>query len=245
MKSLVLANNSQERTTFEMMATLEAKDDRVSFYEYNTEFNYADINNHAVNTYAKGEHILLLNNDIEIISADWIESMLEFSQRADVGCVGAKLFYPNETVQHAGIIIGLGGYAAHSHRKFARTATGYFNRLNIVQNISCVTAACLMIKKSVYQEIDGMNAVEFKIGYNDVDFNLRVREKGYLNIFTPYAQMYHHESLSRGEDNTPEKIARFQTEKDALFARHKEILTKGDPYYNSNLTLDKEDFSLC
>ncbi len=240
-----ISNNSQDPATFEMMLSLEAKDERVSFYEYNVDFNYADINNHAVNTYAKGEHILLLNNDIEIIDNDWIEAMLEFSQREDVGTVGAKLYYPNETVQHAGIIIGLGGYAAHSHREFTRDHAGYFNRLNIIQNLSSVTAACLMIKKSVYQEVEGMNAVEFKIGYNDVDFNLRVREKGYLNIFTPYAQMYHHESLSRGEDNTPEKIARFQTEKDALFARHETILTEGDPYYNPNLTHDKEDFSLC
>jgi GT2 family glycosyltransferase len=240
-----ISNNSQERATFDMMLSLEAKDERVSFYEYNTEFNYADINNHAVETYAKGEHILLLNNDIEVISHDWIESMLEFSQRADVGCVGAKLYYPNDTIQHAGIIIGLGGYAAHSHRMFPREHPGYFNRLNIIQNLSSVTAACLMIKKSVYQEVKGMNSVEFKIGYNDVDFNLRVREKGYLNIFTPYAEMYHHESLSRGEDNTPEKIARFQTEKDALFIRHEYILTHGDPYYNPNLTHDDESFSVC
>ena len=240
-----ISNNSQEQSTFDMMLSLEAKDERVSFHEYNTEFNYADINNHAVETYAKGTHILLLNNDIEVISHDWIESMLEFSQRANVGCVGAKLYYPNDTIQHAGIIIGLGGYAAHSHRMFPREHPGYFNRLNIVQNLSSVTAACLMIKKSVYQEVNGMNSIEFKIGYNDVDFNLRVREKGYLNIFTPYAEMYHHESLSRGEDNTPEKIARFQTEKDALFKRHEDILTYGDPYYNPNLTRDKEDFSLC
>jgi len=240
-----ISNNSENASTFDMMLSLEAQDERVSFYEYNTDFNYADINNHAVNTYAKGEHILLLNNDIKIIDSGWIEAMLEFSQRKDVGTVGAKLYYPNETVQHAGIIVGLGGYAAHSHREFPRDHAGYFNRLNIIQNLSCVTAACLMIKKSIYDEVEGMNAVDFKIGYNDVDFNLRIREKGYLNIFTPYAQMYHHESLSRGEDNTPEKIARFQTEKDALFARHETILTQGDPYYNPNLTHDKEDFSLC
>jgi len=240
-----ISNNSQEQATFEMMQRLEKKDSRVKFYEYNTEFNYADINNHAVNTYAKGEQILLLNNDIEIITPDWIEAMLEFSQRADVGCVGAKLYYPNETIQHAGIIIGLGGYAAHSHREFPRDNPGYFNRLNVVQNLSSVTAACLMIKKSIYQEIEGMNSIQFKIAYNDVDFNLRVREKGYLNIFTPYAEMYHHESLSRGEDTTPEQLARFQTEKDALYKRHTHILDHGDPYYNQNLTRDKEDFSLC
>jgi GT2 family glycosyltransferase len=240
-----ISNNSTESKTFDMMLSLEALDERVSFYEYNTPFNYADINNHAVKTYAKGEHILLLNNDIEVISPHWIESMLEHSQRSEVGTVGAKLYYPNETIQHAGIIIGLGGYAAHSHREFPRDHAGYFNRLNIIQNLCAVTAACLMIKKSIYDEVEGMNSQEFKIGYNDVDFNLRVLEKGYYNIFTPYAELYHHESLSRGEDNTPEKIARFQSEKDALFARHREILKNGDPYYNPNLTHDKEDFSLC
>ena len=240
-----ISNNSEEQSTFDMMIALEKQDSRVSFYEYNTEFNYADINNYAVNTYAKGEHILLLNNDIEVISQDWIESMLEQSQRKEIGCVGAKLYFPNDTIQHAGVIIGLGGYAGHSHKMYPRENAGYFNRLNAVQNLSAVTAACLMIKKSIYQEIEGMNAVEFKVAYNDVDFCLRVKEAGYLNLFTPYAQMYHHESISRGYEDTPEKIERFQTEKDALFARHEEILTHGDPYYNPNLCHDKEDFSLC
>jgi len=240
-----ISNNSEKEETFAMMESLEKKDPRVTFHEYNTEFNYADINNHAVITYAKGEHILLLNNDIEVISPDWIEAMLEHSQREEVGCVGAKLYFPNDTVQHAGVIMGLGGYAGHSHKMYPRNNPGYFNRLNTVQNLSVLTAACLMIKKSIYNEVAGMNAVEFKVAYNDVDFCLRVREKGYLNIFTPYAEMYHHESISRGYETTPEKIARFQTEKDALYARHKEILDNGDPYYNPNLTHDKEDFSLC
>ena len=240
-----ISNNSEQRETFDMMMALEKKDPRVSFYEYNTEFNYADINNYGVNTYAKGEHILLLNNDIEVISPDWIEAMLEHSQREKVGCVGAKLYFPNDTVQHAGVIIGLGGYAGHSHKMYPRDNPGYFNRLSVVQNLSAVTAACLMIKKSIYNEINGMDEVKFKVAYNDVDFCLRVLEKGYLNIFTPYAEMYHHESISRGYETTPEKMARFQTEKDALFERHKEILTKGDPYYNPNLTHDREDFSLC
>jgi len=240
-----ISNNSQEPETFKMMAELEKKDTRVSFYEYNVEFNYADINNYAVKTYAKGEHILLLNNDIEIISPEWIESMLELSQREDVGCVGAKLYYPDNTIQHAGIIIGLGGYAGHSHKMSHRESVGYFNRLSVVQNLSAVTAACLMIKKSAYEEVNGMDNVKFKVAYNDVDFCLRVLEKGYLNIFTPFAQMYHHESISRGYETTPEKIARFQTEKDALAKRHNEILTKGDPYYNPNLTHDKENFSIA
>ena len=240
-----ISNNSEDPETFNLMEELKQLDTRVKFYEYNTEFNYADINNHGVNTYAKGEHILLLNNDIEVISPDWIEAMLEHSQRKEIGCVGAKLYFPNDTVQHAGVIIGLGGYAGHSHKMYNRFNPGYFNRLMVIQNLSAVTAACLMIKKSIYQEVHGMDEVKFKVAYNDVDFCLRVREKGYLNIFTPYAEMYHHESVSRGYETTPEKIARFQTEKDALYERHHDILNNGDPYYNPNLTHDKEDFSLC
>jgi GT2 family glycosyltransferase len=240
-----ISNNSEENTTFEMMATLEKEDPRVKFYEYNTEFNYSDINNHAVNNYAKGEHVLLLNNDIEVISTDWLESMLEHSQRKDVGCVGAKLYYPNDTIQHAGVIIGLGGYAGHSHKMHTRESFGYYNRLCIIQNLSAVTAACLMIKTSLYKKVGGLDAKNFKVAFNDVDFCLRIREDGYLNIFTPYTEAYHHESISRGYENTAEKVARFQTEKDALYARHSELLTGGDPYYNPNLCDDKEDFSIC
>ncbi len=240
-----VSNNSEEEATFALMKELEKLDPRVKFYEYNEPFNYAKINNYAVENFAKGEHILLLNNDIEIIHEGWLEAMLEHSQRAEIGCVGAKLLYPNNTIQHAGIIIGLGGYAGHSHKHYPKDNPGYFNRLNSIQNLSAVTAACLMVKKSIYQEVDGMDEVKFKVAYNDVDFCLRVREKGYLNLYTPFATMYHHESITRGYETTPEKIARFQTEKDALFERHKEILTNGDPYYNPNLCHDKEDFSIC
>jgi glycosyltransferase involved in cell wall biosynthesis len=240
-----ISNNSTNAETFEMMQQLEAKDSRVSFYEYNVPFNYANINNHAVNLYSKGEHILLLNNDIEVIAPEWIEAMLEHSQREEIGCVGAKLYYPNDTIQHAGIIMGLGGYAGHSHKMYPRGSEGYFNRLNAIQNVSAVTAACLMVKKRIYQEVGGMDEINFKVAYNDVDFCLRVLEKGYRNLFTPYAELYHHESISRGYETTPEKIARFQKEKDALSARHSEILNNGDPFYNPNLTHDKEDFSVA
>ena len=240
-----ISNNSKSAETFEMMTALEKRDPRVSFYEHNVPFNYAAINNYAVAHYAKGEHLILLNNDIEVISPEWIEAMLEHSQRAEIGCVGAKLYYPDDTVQHAGIIIGLGGYAGHSHKLSPRDNPGYFNRLNTVQNVSAVTAACLMIEKKIYDAVEGMDEIHFKVAYNDVDFCLRVREKGYLNLFTPYAELYHYESISRGYETTPEKIARFQKEKDALLRRHGAILAGGDPYYNPNLCHDKEDFSLC
>lgn len=239
-----ISNNSQKKATFDQMKRLENLDSRIKFYEYNVAFNYSDINNYAVNTYAKGEQILLLNNDIEIITSEWIEAMLEFSQRGDVGVVGAKLYYPNDTLQHGGVIVGLGGVAGHSHKYFNREDSGYFHRLNIVQNLSAVTAACFMVKKSIFQELNGLDEKNLKIAFNDVDFCLRVREKGYANIFTPYCEAYHHESISRGHEDTVEKQKRFQSEVAFMQERHKVILANGDPYYNVNLTLDREDFSL-
>jgi len=159
--------------------------------------------------------------------------------------VGAKLYYPNNLIQHAGVIIGIGGIAGHSHKYFKRDQAGYFSRLDLIQNVSAVTAACLMVKKIIFDEIvGGLNEKELKIAFNDVDFCLKIREKGYLNIFTPYCEAYHHESISRGHEDSPEKIKRFNSEVDYMKQRHKNILAKGDPYYNSNLTLDREDFSI-
>ncbi|MHB8100033.1 MAG: glycosyltransferase [Sulfuricurvum sp.] len=239
-----ISNNSSDQATFDEMQRLARLDSRISFYEYNVPFNYSQINNHAVNTYAKGEHIILLNNDIEIITPEWIERLLEFSQRNDVGAVGAKLYYPDDTLQHAGVIIGLGGVAGHSHKHFSQDHPGYFFRLNIIQNLSAVTAACLMVKKSLYETVGGLNETDLKIAFNDVDFCLRLREAGYLNVYTPYCEAYHHESISRGHENTVEKQKRFQNEVHFMQERHKTILADGDPYYNPNLTLDREDFSL-
>jgi len=238
-----ISNNSEKQGTFDEMKRLESLDERIKFYKYNVPFNYSDINNHAVRTYAKGEQILLLNNDIEIITPEWIEAMLEFSQREDVGVVGAKLYYPNDTLQHAGVIIGIGGIAGHSHKHFLRSDAGYFSRLDLVQNLSAVTAACFMVKRHIFEEVDGLNEDELKIVFNDVDFCLRVQDKGYLNLFTPYCEAYHHESISRGFEDTVEKQDRFNTEIIYMQKRHKSILENGDPYYNPNLTLSKEDFS--
>jgi glycosyltransferase involved in cell wall biosynthesis len=240
-----ISNNSQEEATFTMMHRLQERDERVAFYAYDIPFNYAAINNYAVRNYASGAHVLLLNNDIEVISEDWIEAMLEHSQRGEIGCVGAKLYYPDDTIQHAGIILGLGGYAGHSHKHYPRESHGYFNRLNAVQNVSAVTAACMMVKRSVYEEVGGMDEEQFAVAYNDVDFCLRVMQCGYRNLFTPYAEMYHHESVSRGYENSPDKITRFHMEKRALARRHAELLDKGDPYYNPNLTRDREDFGIA
>ncbi len=239
-----ISNNSQQSETFTMMKMFEKRDKRISFYEYNKPFNYSAINNYAVNNCAKGEHIILLNNDIDIITPEWIEAMLSYSQRDDVGAVGAKLYYPNDVIQHAGVIIGIAGVAGHSHKHFFKDHIGYFNRLKTVQNISAVTAACLMVKKKIYEELNGLNEKDLKIAFNDVDFCLRVQEKGYRNVFTPYAEAYHHESISRGYEDSPEKIERFKTEESYMKKRHSKILKNGDPYYNVNLTLENEKFAI-
>ena len=238
-----ISNNSEEKDTFAMMESLQDLDKRIHFYEYNKAFNYSAINNYAVSHYVNGKHVLLLNNDIEIITPEWIEELLMFSQRDDVGVVGAKLYYPNDTIQHAGVIIGIGGVAGHSHKHFPRNSHGYFSRLNIPQNLSAVTAACLMVKKKIYEDLGGLNEKELKIAFNDVDFCLRAREMGYLNVFTPYCEAYHHESISRGAEDTPEKKARFNMECSYMKKRHRDIINR-DIYYNKNLTVEHENFSL-
>lgn len=240
-----VSNNSKEKETFAEMERLKALDARVSFFEHNLPFNFAGINNYAVRTHAKGEHILLLNNDIEIISKDWIESLLEFSQRQDVGVVGGKLYYPDDRVQHAGIVIGIGGIAGHSHKYIDREDHGYFSRPHLVQNMSALTGACFMVKKNIYEEVGGLDAENLKIAFNDVDFCLRIREKGYLNVFTPYCEAYHHESLSRGYETTAEQVDRFNKESEYMLHRHASLLESGDPYYNLQLTIQHEDFSLA
>ena len=240
-----ISNNSEESGTFTEMDRLKALDARVSFFEHNVPFNFAEINNCAVRRHAKGEHILLLNNDIELISEDWIESLLEFSQRADVGVVGGKLYYPDDRIQHAGIIVGIGGIAGHSHKYIDRADHGYFSRPHLVQNMSALTGACFMVKRDIYDEVEGLDAENLKIAFNDVDFCLRIREKGYLNVFTPYCEAYHHESSSRGYEITAEQEDRFNKETEYMLHRHASLLESGDPYYNLRLTIKHEDFSLA
>jgi len=239
-----ISNNSKEEKTFSMMKLLKEEDKRVNFYEYNEPFNYSAINNYAVNNYSQGEHIIFLNNDIKIITNQWIEELLAFSQREDVGVVGAKLYFPDNKIQHAGVIVGIGGVAGHSHKYFTKHDLSYFNRINIVQNLSAVTAACLMVKKGLFNELRGLDETNLKVAFNDVDFCLRAREKGYNNIYTPYCEAYHYESISRGKEDNPQKIERFNNEVLYMKRRHKNILESGDPYYNINLTLEHENFGL-
>ncbi len=237
---IIVENNSEENETFEYYKSLE-KYDKIKVVTWEGEFNYSAINNFAA-AKANGEHILLLNNDIEVITDKWLEEMLMYSQRSDVGAVGCMLYYPNDTIQHAGVILGIGGIAGHSHKYFPRSSAGYMSRLHYAQNLSACTAACLMMKKSVFDEVGGLDE-RFKVAFNDVDLCMKIRKAGYLIVFTPFAELYHYESISRGAEDSPEKVKRFQGEIKLFEEKWGEELLKGDPYYNPNLTLEREDFS--
>lgn len=234
---LVVENHSVHLETFLYYAEI-SKWPFVKVLKWENKFNYSAVNNFAV-THATGEALLFLNNDIEAISPDWMERMLEYALREDVGCVGAKLYYPDGTIQHAGVIVGLGGLAGHGHVNFKRDADGYCGRLNL----SAVTAACLMMRKDVFEEVGGFDE-GYPLAFNDVDLCCKIREKDYLIVWTPYAQLYHHESKTRGSDDTPEKLRRFQGEVSLFKEKWTELLLQGDPYYNHNLTLTAENFAV-
>lgn len=235
---LIIENNSEEERTFSYYKQIE-QNEKISVLYWKDEFNYAAINNFGVRN-AKGDYVLLLNNDVEVINDRWLIEMLMLAQQNDVGCVGAKLYYDDNTIQHAGIILGIGSVAGHSHKYYPRESFGYVGRLKVVQNLSAVTAACLLIKKSIFNEVKGLDET-FKVAFNDVDFCLKVGQK-YQNIFTPYAELYHYESKSRGLEDSDEKIARFNGEIKRF--EEKWGLWIEDPYYNKNLSITKEDFSL-
>lgn len=239
---LILDNGSVEQTTLDFFRQIQREDKRVRVLRYDHPFNYSAINNFGVR-HARGEIIGLINNDIELISPDWMTEMVSHAVRPDIGCVGAKLYYANETIQHAGVILGIGGVANHSHLKFNRSDAGYSARLICIQNYSAVTAACLFVRRTTYDEVSGLDETNLKIAFNDVDFCLKVRQAGYRNLWTPFAELYHHESISRGHEDTPEKKERFRKEVEFMQAKWGELLT-ADPYYNPNLTKDREDFSI-
>lgn len=237
---LVVENNSTEKETFEYYNEIENAHDNLRVLYYKGGFNFSKINNFAVSQ-ARGDMYLMLNNDIEIITPEWLGEMVSLAIQKNVGIVGAMLYYPDNRVQHAGVITGLGGYAGHSHKYHPRGKSGYMFRLSCVQNLSCVTAACLLVTKQAFEAVGGMDE-EFAVAFNDVDFCLRVRNYGYQVLFTPYAQCYHHESVSRGADTSGEKKERFERERQRLKNRFGDSLLH-DPFYNPNLTLDMEDFS--
>ena len=238
---VIVENNSDTDEIFEYYDEISANEKiHVEYWRY--EFNYSKINNFGISK-AKGDYLLLLNNDVEIISENWIEEMLSNCQREEVGITGAKLIYNDNTVQHGGVIIGLGGIAGHAFVGLDANHPGYFGRAYVQQNLSAVTAACLMVRREVYEEVNGLEE-SLQVAFNDVDFCLKVRSKGYLVVMNPNVRLYHYESKTRGLENTPEKKKRFASEVQYMADHWTEILKYGDPYYNKNLTLIRGDFSV-
>jgi len=236
---IVVDNGSTEPETLAYLAEI-SRLDNVRVLAWDKPFNYSAINNFAVSE-ARGEIVGLVNNDIEVISPDWLSEMVSWAAQEDIGCVGAKLYYANDTIQHAGVILGLGGVAGHSHKHYRRHHRGYFFRLKLAQNLSAVTGACLVVRKNVYQAAGGLDDTNLTVAFNDVDLCLKIGRLGYTNVWTPYAELYHLESVSRGADDSPDKAERFQRE----IAHMKKIwdLTH-DPYYSINLSQRSEDFSI-
>ena len=205
---IIVENNSEEPDTFAFYKKIAGE--KIKIVTWEGEFNYSAINNFGVR-HARGDYLLLLNNDVEIINGDWLTEMLSHCQRKEVGIVGAKLYYPDNTIQHAGIIIGIGGVAGSVFVGLPRAFSGYLHKASIQLDLSAVTAACMLVKRSVFEQVGGLEE-KLKVAFNDVDFCLRVREKGYLVVYDPYAELYHYESKTRGAEDTKEKIRRFQTE---------------------------------
>lgn len=241
---LVVDNGSVEPDTLAYLAALPQRlGERVRVLHDPQPFNYAALNNAAV-AQARGSLIGLINNDVEVIGSDWLDEMVRHALRPEIGCVGAKLYYPDDTVQHAGVILGIGGVADHAHKNFPRAASGYFGRLRVAHNVSAVTAAVLLVRRAVYEQVGGLDAEHLAVAFNDVDFCLKVMQAGYRNLWTPQAELYHHESKTRGADTAPDKRARLEREARFMLDRWGPLLRR-DPFYNPNLSLSRRDFSLA
>ena len=240
---LLIDNNSESIEMADFLRETTAEYSFIRKYTFKEAFNFSKINNWAAQ-YAKGDFLLFLNNDTEVIDSGWLTAMLSQGQRKEVGAVGAKLLYPDDTIQHAGIILGIFGVAEHSHKYFHDNSEGYFNRPNLQQNVTAVTAACLLTKKSLFQEVGGFEETDFAITLNDVDFCLKIREKGQLIVYTPYAKLYHYESKSRGGESTKAKKQRAMQEVKTFRQKWAHLIEKGDPYYNPNLSYYSTDYQL-
>ena len=238
---LIVENNSAGSEIFAYYKQL-SQNPKIRLLRWKHPFNYSAINNYAASK-AKGEYFLFLNNDTEVITPGWIEELLGFCQRKDTGIVGAKLYYGNNTIQHAGTVIGIGGIAGHMFVDMDRERSGYMHKASTIQDLSAVTAACMMVKRKVFEQVHGFEE-ELAVAFNDVDFCLRVRELGYLVVYNPYVELYHYESKSRGTEDSKEKVRRFQSEIEFMRCRWGVLLKKGDPYYNKNLSLSKWNYSL-
>ena len=262
---VVVENNSEQEEIFEYYKEL-IKKERVRVVNYNTGkeitnteeasleytnknrikvrpgFNYSAVINFGVKK-SEGEYVIQLNNDTELITENWLEILLGFVQRKDVGAVGVKLYFPDETIQHAGIIVGIGGIAGNRFKSIPKSGHGYFAKESMIENLSAVTGACLMAPKAIYEEVGWMDE-ELAVAFNDVDFCLKIREKGYLVVYNPFVEFWHYESKTRGAENTPAKIKRFQGEISRFEQKWGNILDEGDPYYNVNLSLDTEVYHM-
>jgi GT2 family glycosyltransferase len=238
---VIVDNQSSAPDALEYLSNLE-RHGAARVLRYDQPFNFAAINNFAVRE-ARGEYVGLLNNDLEIVEPGWLEEMLSHAARPGVGAVGARLLYPDRTVQHAGVILGIGGVAGHGHKHLSADAEGYFCRARLTQDFSALTAACLLLRRETYLAAGGLDE-ELAVAFNDIDFCLRLRERGLRNVWTPWATLIHRESKSRGRETTPSKMVRFRREFEEMKRRWGDKLL-ADPAYNPNLTLDAENFSLA
>ena len=238
---IIVENNSTSQEIFAYYEELK-KDPKIRVIRWEKEFNYSAINNYGAR-YANGEYLLFLNNDVTVITEGWLTEMLGMCQRREVGAVGVKLLYPDDTIQHAGCVIGIGGIAGHMFVNMPANRTGYLHKASILQDMSAVTAACMMMKKAAFEEVGGFTE-ELSVAFNDVDLCLKVRETGRLIVYDPYVQLYHMESKTRGAEDSQEKVRRFQEEIEYIRCHWIDILKKGDPYYNKNLSLSKWNYSL-
>lgn len=238
---IIVENNSELASTFENYEYLKSLDKRIRIVVWGDSFNYAKINNFAVE-HAKGDLLLFLNNDMELIAPNSIRKMVSHCLREEVGIVGSKLYFEDGSIQHAGVVIGYGGVAGHTFITMSHDYVGYERRAVLTQNYSAVTAACLMTTRESFERVGGFRE-SFCVAFNDIDYCLKVRETGKLVVFEPEAQWFHYESKSRGYENTPEKQARFARESEQFRELWKDVLEGGDPYYNTNLSLDRADFA--
>jgi GT2 family glycosyltransferase len=236
---LIVDNDSDDLETLSYLNSI-AELERVEVIRSPGPFNYSELNNRAADL-AKGEIIGLLNNDIEVMDGDWLAELVSRAALSDVGAVGPKLLYGDGTLQHAGIILGIGGWAGHSHKGFSGDVHGYAARVSLASEFSAVTGACLVVRKEIFKKVGGLDAENLKIACNDVDFCLKVNALGYRNVYTPFATLYHHESATRGYEDTPEKKLRFKKELEFMLEKWGNKINN-DPMYSPNLTLDSENF---
>jgi GT2 family glycosyltransferase len=240
---VIVENNSENKSTFDYYKQLE-ENKKIKILIYPEKgFNYSKIINYGVKN-TESDFILQLNNDTELLTPNWLEQFIGFAQRNDVGAVGARLYYEDMSIQHAGIVIGIGGVAANMLSGLPKNTFGYFGKECLTQNMSAVTGACLFTRRAIYEEVGYMDEEKFKVAFNDVDFCLKIREKEYLIIYDPYIKLVHYESKTRGYEDTVEKKERFDNEVLCFLDKWAHILESGDPYYNINLTLDKSDYSV-